>query len=73
MAGSPIQTTGTRIEELQPVDMGLPLTPTASMPVMSNEDTMDNVYDSDCWLGHFLEAGVIKEANICMDEAPIQS
>ena len=73
VTGTPIQAPGTPNAVLQPVDMGLPPTPTARVPFMVNEDAIDNGYDSDGQLGPFFETGVSEEANFCMDEAPIQA
>ena len=63
---------GTPNAVLKPIDMGLPPTPTARVPVLPSEDAMDNGYDSDGQLGPFLQDGVSEETNFCMDEAPVQ-
>ena len=72
VTGGPTPVPGTPNVVLRPVDMGLPPTPTARVPIMLSEDAMDNGYDSDGQLGPFLQEGVSEETNFCMDEAPIR-
>ena len=54
MPGTPTQVPGTPYAVLKPIDMRLPPTPTARVPVLPSEDAMDNGYDSDGQLGPFL-------------------
>ena len=73
MTGTPIQVPGNPNAVIQPVDMGLPPTPTARVSVsMPSEDSMDNDYGSDVQLRPFSQVGVREDTSFCMDEASIQ-
>ena len=72
VTGTPSQVPDTPNAVLKPIDMGLPPTPTARVPVMPSEDAMDNGYDSDGQLGSFLQDGVSEQTDFCMDEATIR-
>ena len=71
VSGTPHASPGTTNATIKPVEMGLPPTPVTRRPEMTNEETMDNGYDSDGQLGPFLENGVSDESNYCMDEVPL--